>query len=335
MQKSINQTQIKVRDDLVMYKFRTKLCKRKYRCQDPSNCFDAHSRSMLRRVPRQVKSNGMLFNYIPEPCQEWQKSKKCRMGINCPRSHGWLEIIFHPLLYKTKLCKCRREQGVCSEYGVYCAKAHTSVEIRSLTGIYGVDWKRHYDLTGRVVAVRSKNRCSRPKLNFVKSRTMERDGLAVVPKKRHMIDLNLFAEYILDKQISKHDDPPTYREQGSHKIEHLKDSDIPYEDLGFYDYDEKQSEGNRDIMNYTHLYSSDAKLNGLNVGSPVIELIANQQDLGYYDITSPTEQSPMVMSGTPSPEQYDWENNAPLFPYNYGAFFVNSEDNGYDFSFQE
>jgi len=244
MQRAINETQIQVRDDLIMYKFRTKLCNRKRRCKNPSNCFDAHSSSMKRRVPRQVKSNGGLFNYIPEPCQEWEMSKKCRLGINCPRSHGWLEIIFHPLLYKTKLCKSLRKQGVCSEYGIYCAKAHTRAEIRSLTGIYGVDWKRHYDLAGRVPVVRSKNRCSRPKPNIAKSRKMERVGLAVVPKERHMIDLNLFAEYILDKRISNHDDPPTCREPGSPTIEHLADSGIPFEDLGSYDFDEKQSEGN-------------------------------------------------------------------------------------------
>jgi len=92
--------------------------------------------------------------------------------------------------------------------------------------------------------VRSKNRCSRPKPNIAKSRKMERVGLAVVPKERHMIDLNLFAEYILDKRISNHDDPPTCREPGSPTIEHLADSGIPFEDLGSYDFDEKQSEGN-------------------------------------------------------------------------------------------
>jgi len=244
MQTAIHKPRIQVNDDLIMYKFRTELCNRKRRCKNPSNCFDAHSSIMKRRVPRQVKSNGGLFNYIPEPCPYWEKSKKCRMGVKCPRSHGWLEVIFHPLLYKTKLCKSRRKQGVCSEYGVYCAKAHSRAEIRSLTGIYGVDWKRHYDLAGRVTEVRSENRCSRPKLNMVKSRKMERVGLAMVPKDRHMIDLNLFAEYILAKEISNHDDPPTCRDPGSPTIEHLADSDIPFEDLGSYDYYEKQSEGN-------------------------------------------------------------------------------------------
>jgi len=60
-----------------------------------------------------------------------------------------LEIIFHPLLYKTKMCKSNLKNGVCREYGVYCAKAHNPSDIRNLVQIYGEDWKRHYDLTLR------------------------------------------------------------------------------------------------------------------------------------------------------------------------------------------
>jgi len=138
MYKAETMTAAQVRDDLIMYRFRTKLCSRKRRCRNPANCFDAHSNTMKRRVPRQVGSNWGQFNYIPEPCQEFLKSKKCRLGNSCPRSHGWLEVIFHPLLYKTKLCKSQREKnGICKEYGLYCAKAHARCEIRNLVEIYG------------------------------------------------------------------------------------------------------------------------------------------------------------------------------------------------------
>jgi len=137
MDQGIAQSHVQATDNLYMFKFRTNICSEKRRCSNPAGCFDAHSKIMKRRVPIQVKSNGGLFNYIPEACPEWQKSKKCSMGDSCPRSHGWLEIIFHPLLYKTKLCKAPRRNGVCSEYGVYCAKAHMRSEIRSLVEIYG------------------------------------------------------------------------------------------------------------------------------------------------------------------------------------------------------
>jgi len=155
MHKAETKTKAQIRDDLIMYTFGTKLCSGRRQCRNRSTCFDAHSITMMRRVPRQVHSNGGLFNYIPEPCQEFQRSKKCRLGDSCPQAHGWLEIIFHPLLYKTKLCRAKRHNGICSDYGVYCAKAHARCEIRSLIEIYGEDWKRHYDVSQRTCVTRN------------------------------------------------------------------------------------------------------------------------------------------------------------------------------------
>jgi len=132
------------KDNAYMYKFRTKACTKK-RCRYPARCFDAHSPAMRRRVP--VQDEQGQFNYIPEHCAQWQKTKKCRNGDSCQRSHGWLEVIFHPLLYKTKMCRSYYKNGACREYGVYCAKAHNPSEIRNLVKIYGEDWKRHYDLS--------------------------------------------------------------------------------------------------------------------------------------------------------------------------------------------
>jgi len=142
----MSQTKETDTDDDYMYKFRTKPCTKK-RCRNPPKCFDAHSEVMRRRVPTQGEQG--LFNYIPEPCPQWQKLKKCTLRGSCSRSHGWLEIIFHPLLYKTKMCKSNVKNGVCREYGVYCAKAHNLSGIRNLVQIYGENWKRHYDLTLR------------------------------------------------------------------------------------------------------------------------------------------------------------------------------------------
>jgi len=132
--------------DSFMYKFRTKVCTKK-RCRNPSRCLNAHSQRMKRRVPFQNETG--LFNYIPEPCLQWEKEKNCVKGDSCLRSHGWLEVIFHPLLYKTKFCKSHYKNGVCSEYGIYCAKAHNRNDVRNLVMIYGENWKRHYDLSLR------------------------------------------------------------------------------------------------------------------------------------------------------------------------------------------
>jgi len=132
-------------DDSCMYNFRTKLCTKR-RCRKSWRCFDAHSLLEKRRVPMQGKKG--LFNYIPKSCPEWEKHNTCISGDSCRRAHGWLEIIFHPLLYKTKMCASYQRFGVCRKNRVnYCAKAHKKTEIRSLVKIFGRSWKRHYDLS--------------------------------------------------------------------------------------------------------------------------------------------------------------------------------------------
>jgi hypothetical protein len=133
-------------DNTCMYRFRTYFCTKK-KCQNPSKCFGAHSPVMRRRVPS-LREDG-LFNYIPKLCPQWGNSMRCDKGDKCHLSHGWLEIIFHPLLYKTKICKSTRRNGICRQYGVYCAKAHKSWEIRNLVKIYGENWKKHYNLSLR------------------------------------------------------------------------------------------------------------------------------------------------------------------------------------------
>jgi len=196
-------------DNLYMFKFRTKRCTRKNWCKDPSRCFDAHSNLMKRRVPKQVWSKGGLFNYIPEPCPEWQRSKTCSLEDSCTRSHGWLEMIYHPLLYKTKLCQSKRHNGVCIEYGIYCAKAHARSEIRCLDNIYGENWKHHYDLLDSLMFKRN-NRPTRDN-NIITNMSGPfhgRVGIATPPRRQHVTDLNLFAHYLLDSKISPRDQPP-------------------------------------------------------------------------------------------------------------------------------
>jgi len=135
-------------DDKYMYEFCTKRCTKKD-CPKDVSCFDAHSKVMSHRVPRLLHSG--LFNYIPEHCPWYKKKNKCRFGDSCFRSHGWLEVIFHPLLYKTKLCESIHENGMCRSYGIYCAKAHKRSEMRNLVKIYGEGWKYHYDTSRRDV----------------------------------------------------------------------------------------------------------------------------------------------------------------------------------------
>jgi len=96
-----------------------------------------------------------LFNYIPKSCPEWEKNNRCISGDNCPRAHGWSEIVFHPLLYKTKMCAYQRF-GLCRNN--HCAKAHNETEIRRHVKIFGWNWKRHYDLSLREGCTKSTNK---------------------------------------------------------------------------------------------------------------------------------------------------------------------------------
>jgi len=307
MDKSITQSHVQATDDLYMYKFRTNLCNEKRRCSNPSGCFDAHSNIMKRRVPKQMKSNG-LFNYIPESCPEWEKSKNCFRGKSCPRAHGWLEIIFHPLLYKTKLCTAPRRNGVCSAYGVYCAKAHTRCEIRSLVEIYGEGWKRHYDISDRL-KVKSRGRPitattrmamshKRKSSGVMKKHTrkVDRVGLAVPQRNRYILDVNLFAKYLLDTKDTQLKQLPICLKP-SQEVKLLTDSDISCEDVSSCHEKVKYCKtglrfGSAPITSYTELYSfnhtSDKEF---EVGSPKHEVSTSawKKEMSSQSTNSPVD----------------------------------------------
>jgi len=87
------------------------------------------------------------------------------LGKKCFRAHGLLEKKFHPLLYKTKVCKSTIKNGRCAKFGILCEKAHKRSEakfgilcekahkrseVRKLVKIYVENWKLHYDISYRV-----------------------------------------------------------------------------------------------------------------------------------------------------------------------------------------
>lgn len=130
-----------------MYEFRCTPCSKvPGECKmTKETCFFSHNAQTHRRVPW-IQKNG-LYNYIPEECTNFKKFQKCPRGDECRRAHGWLELIFHPLLYKTKLCDSERTpNGLCKAFNIHCAKAHCPAEVRNLKKIFGMKWKRHYDL---------------------------------------------------------------------------------------------------------------------------------------------------------------------------------------------
>jgi len=155
---------VKYEKDDCMYKFRTKKCCDR-KCKKGKACFDYHSKDLARRVPKQIPTRRNLFNYIPQACPDYKKQKKCPMGNSCHLAHGWLEIIYHPLLFMTKLCECSLKKGVCKKYGIYCTKAHNENEIRNLVSIYGEDWKRHYEAHQECGSVKAVGKKGKDKLS--------------------------------------------------------------------------------------------------------------------------------------------------------------------------
>lgn len=73
-----------------------------------------------------------LCFYQPIPCQEanrfglWHTIVECERGDSCDFAHSRFEVMFHPLVYKTRLCTRRRCQ-----FGRLCSHAHSFEELRS------------------------------------------------------------------------------------------------------------------------------------------------------------------------------------------------------------
>lgn len=314
MNQGLTQSHVQATNDLYMYKFRTNLCSEKRWCTNPSGCFDAHSNIMKRRVPKWMKSG--RFNYVPEACPEWRISKRCFMGKNCPRSHGWLEIIFHPLLYKTKLCTAPRQNGVCSQYGVYCAKAHTRSEIRSLVNIYGENWKTHYEISDRL-KVKSSRRTrattamvgshKRKTSGMMKNqkRKIDRVGIAVPQKNRYILNVNEFAKYLLDTHDSQLKQQQIWPEP-SEDDQLSTDSDVSFEDWSSCDEEFKCGNSGlllskEKITSYTQLYSTHHTFDKeVEDGSPKHEVAGSacQKEEKSQSTTNPAEDIQMTSCGS-------------------------------------
>lgn len=217
-----------------MYKFRTKFCSMRGNCRRRGTCSDAHSKITKRRVPA-LDEKHRKWNYIPKPCPQYRRSNSCSLGDSCPRSHGWLEVIYHPLIYKTKLCKSKCKKGKCARYGLYCAKAHSRFEVRNLVDIFGYDWSRYYDLSNRLgfepkdSSFESKVKAKRKKFHS------SRVGLAQIPNTYQALDIDFFATYLLEKgKGASIKDRPGKHEQNIHPNA-IYNSHIMYDDFGHLD----------------------------------------------------------------------------------------------------
>jgi len=120
-------------------------------------------------------------------------------------------------------------------------------EIRNLVNIYGEKWKRHYDIADRL-RVLSKKRFKKPAAGKRKTHGGEtvRVGRAEQPEQTYIIDVNLFAQSLLDGKVSKFEEPPIYL-----SIQTSKGRLSTCDGKEF-------SKDNRIVTSYTQLYTSDS-----------------------------------------------------------------------------
>lgn len=124
-----------------LYTFKTQPC-RELLCED-GECWNYHGFKDRRRIP-QFNPSTLNFAYSTTLCT----SATCSYP-DCPSSHNGLEMSFHPVLYKTKLCTGRLEDGRCNVRGLHCAYAHSQAEIRTPGLMYDLD--RRVKADGRSV----------------------------------------------------------------------------------------------------------------------------------------------------------------------------------------
>eukprot|EP01017_Pseudomicrothorax_dubius_P043218 TRINITY_DN7154_c0_g1_i6.p1 TRINITY_DN7154_c0_g1~~TRINITY_DN7154_c0_g1_i6.p1 ORF type:complete len:337 (+),score=23.83 TRINITY_DN7154_c0_g1_i6:72-1082(+) len=91
-------------DDFYMFYFKTVLCPFNLTQHDKAQCVYAHNWQDFRRKPQ-------LHAYEPIACPNWKSTDfvlnyedGCPLGFNCGKCHGWKELEYHPLNFKTKPC---------------------------------------------------------------------------------------------------------------------------------------------------------------------------------------------------------------------------------------
>jgi len=102
---------LKKDENFYLYKYKTVFCPYIYE-HDRNQCVYAHNPQDYRRDPVQ-------FKYNPIQCTFWSQNQifsyeegACPNGMQCEQCHGWKELEYHPLYYKTKPCnngkKCNK-----------------------------------------------------------------------------------------------------------------------------------------------------------------------------------------------------------------------------------
>jgi len=95
---------------------------------DWQSCVYAHTYQDARRRPD--------IGYGPQPCPYWSKkdtraaySQRCPLGLRCPYSHGAKEQLYHPMYFRTTICRDMQQR--CPRQNL-CAFYHKRAERRAV-----------------------------------------------------------------------------------------------------------------------------------------------------------------------------------------------------------
>jgi hypothetical protein len=119
--------------------YKTSPCKNQTLACTKGECPSYHFETKRRRNPR-------LYRYSQEPCvvvrpstphdagtSGWRRPSTCRLGDSCEFSHTLLESMYHPLIYKSILCKNFDEHDRSTwqrcPWKRACAHAHSRAEL--------------------------------------------------------------------------------------------------------------------------------------------------------------------------------------------------------------
>jgi len=153
---------------------------------------------------------------------------------------------------------------------------------------------------------------------------IDRVGLAVPPRNRYILDVNLFAKYLLDTQVSQFKQPPIcVKPSLDGKLS--TDSDVSFEDLSSCDEKVKYGKtglrlSRREITSYTQLYSAHMLDKEVDGGSPKHEVSASawQKEGSSMSTSSPTGDSHMTSCSSVSLLQDELENKLSLNGIDWG-----------------
>ena len=121
--------------DFYMFHFKTVWCPFSEKDHQRDQCVYAHNWQDFRRQPH-------TFEYNNTQCPSWETKKNtktykdgCKLEYRCGYCHGWKELEYHPMCYKTSECRIP-QGGKCRKS--HCPYYHHEYERRSpnLNGYY-------------------------------------------------------------------------------------------------------------------------------------------------------------------------------------------------------